>query len=399
MIYFAVLLYLLFCVIVYDVYEKKRHFRFHYIVLFFLLTLIAGLRWRLGLDTVNYMHSFVYDIRPLSDLSFEYIMDSEYQPFWVLLNTFCKSFGDFTLVQILVSTFFHIAIFRFFYRCCKKPFTALSIFYIYNYFYFSMEIMRESLAIACFLYGVMSLNKGSLIKYYMWAICAFMFHFFAVFLFLLPPILKRKISLSKLMSITFIMFFLYMTFKMVLFSHAVNIFLPNIGEKIIYYILSEEEGTNNWSIRGITFNLFPLLVMFIFLYLRRKRNFGDLFNLKESIWIGCILLYSIFLLLSLDMPVLMRFSNYFYMIIVILYSSWFYTIRFKQKSQVLFILCCFFFMISIRLYMLTKPEPTIVLDGSRMHIHNYIKYYPYTSVFNPKEPLERKIRHSYWGDR
>lgn len=399
MIYFAVFLYLLFCVIVYDVYEKKRHFWFHYIALFFLFTLIAGLRWRLGLDTVNYMHSFVYDIRPLSDLSLEYFMESEFQPFWVLLNTFCKSFGDFTLVQILVSTFFHMAIFHFFYRCCKKPFTALSVFYTYNYFYFSMEIMRESLAIACFLYGIMSLNKGSLIKYYIWSLCAFMFHFFAVFLFILPFILKRKMSLSKLVTITLVLLFFYMTFKEVLFVHVVNIVLPHIGEKLIAYVLSEDEGINTWNIRGVIFNLFPLLVIFYFFYLRKIKKIDDQFNLKESIWIGCLFLYSIFLILSLDMPVIMRFSNYFYMIIVILYSSLFYTIRFNQKSQVLFLSCCFFVMISLRLYTLTKPEPAIALDGSSVHIHSYIKYYPYTSIFNPKEPLERKVRHSYWGDR
>ena len=53
MIYFIVFAYLLICVIVYDVYEKKLYLKSHYIVLYLLFTLVAGLRWQLGMDTVN----------------------------------------------------------------------------------------------------------------------------------------------------------------------------------------------------------------------------------------------------------------------------------------------------------------------------------------------------------
>lgn len=58
-------MYLLICVILYDVYERKLHLRANYIVLYFLFTLIAGLRWRLGVDTVNYMNFFQYEINYL----------------------------------------------------------------------------------------------------------------------------------------------------------------------------------------------------------------------------------------------------------------------------------------------------------------------------------------------
>ena len=58
-------MYLLICVILYDVYERKLHLRANYIVLYFLFTLIAGLRWRLGVDTVNYMNFFQYEMPTL----------------------------------------------------------------------------------------------------------------------------------------------------------------------------------------------------------------------------------------------------------------------------------------------------------------------------------------------
>ena len=64
MIYLFIFMYLLICVILYDVYERKLHLRANYIVLYFLFTLIAGLRWRLGVDTVNYMNFFQYEMAP-----------------------------------------------------------------------------------------------------------------------------------------------------------------------------------------------------------------------------------------------------------------------------------------------------------------------------------------------
>ena len=91
MIYFIVFFYLLFCVIRYDVYEKQRYFKFHYIALFVLFSLIAGLRWRLGVDTVKYMNDFQYEMVSLTQLNLKYIIESRYQPFWVLLNAFCEA--------------------------------------------------------------------------------------------------------------------------------------------------------------------------------------------------------------------------------------------------------------------------------------------------------------------
>lgn len=69
MIYLFIFMYLLICVILYDVYERKLHLRANYIVLYFLFTLIAGLRWRLGVDTVNYMNFFQYEINYLLNTS------------------------------------------------------------------------------------------------------------------------------------------------------------------------------------------------------------------------------------------------------------------------------------------------------------------------------------------
>ena len=261
MIYFIVFFYLLFCVIRYDVYEKQRYFKFHYIALFVLFSLIAGLRWRLGVDTVKYMNDFQYEMVSLTQLNLKYIIESRYQPFWVLLNAFCKSFDSFVLLQLLVSAFFQSAIFYFLYHACKKPFTALIIYYMYNYLYFSMEIMRESLAIACFLYGILGLNKNAIAKYYIWATCAFMFHFFAAFLFLIPVLLSKCVPLKRKIIFAIATMLIYFVLKESILNYIINIAPSAISWKLANYLLTERYSSNLWRLTGLLYNLFPLLII------------------------------------------------------------------------------------------------------------------------------------------
>lgn len=397
MIYFIVFIYLLVCVIIYDVYESRSHSKINYIILFTLFTLIAGLRWRLGVDTVKYMTFFQYDMVSLSQLSVANIIESQFQPFWILLNAFCKSCDSFTLLQIFVSTFFHISVFYFLHKACTKPFTALTIYYLYNYFYFSMEIMRESLAVACFLFGIICLNKGNMTKYYIWATCAFLFHFFAIFLFFIPPIfLQKKIISIKRISIFFLLLVIWFFFKIQILMCIVNISPPFIKEHLIGYFIVDRYASNAWRITGFIYHLFPLLIISTFFYIHFCKKCKNLFKIKEHIWVGATLLYFLFLILSTDMAIILRFSNYMYFIISILYASCLYIIPFNKISKSIFILTCFVLMFSLRVYILARPER--IFADYKLKIHMYAEFYPYTSVFNKNEPLERKILHTYWGD-
>lgn len=397
MIYLFIFMYLLICVILYDVYERKLHLRANYIVLYFLFTLIAGLRWRLGVDTVNYMNFFQYEMPPLSQLSIEYITESRYQPFWLLLNAVCKGLGSFTLVQIFVSAFFHASVFCFLRKSCTKPFTVLTIYYLYSYFYFSMEIMRESLAISCFLFGVTCLNNGKVLKYYIWSLCAFMFHFFAIILFLFTLLTLMRYHLRIKIFVVILLLTVWLVFKIQILTCIIT-FVPSVvANKLVNYFFVDRYGSNMWRLTGFVYNLFPLLIVSIFFYLYFCVKCKVIFLLKENLWISCVLLYSLLLFLSIDMSILLRFSNYMYFIVAILYASCLYIINFNKVSHSIFILICFCLMFGLRIYMLARPER--VFDDYKLRIHGYAEFFPYTSVFDKDEPLERSILHSYWGDK
>lgn len=67
------------------------------------------------------------------------------------------------------------------------------------------------------------------------------------------------------------------------------------------------------------------------------------------------------------------------------------------KYHIVFYFNMFCLMFGLRIYMLARPER--VFDDYKLRIHGYAEFFPYTSVFDKDEPLERSILHSYWGDK
>ena len=260
-----------------------------------------------------------------------------------------------------------------------------------------MEIMRESLAVSCFLFGVMALDKGSLVKYYVWAFCAFMFHFFAIFLVFLPlcfSLLKREIPFGWCIMIVVSVFFAWINFKEVILLQAINLFPLNMSYKVLG-LISGSVGTNTWNINGLMYNMFPLFIIITYLFFNRRGICKDLFVMKKNVWLGCVLLYAAVGLLCLDMPILHRFSNYVYWMVIILYSSCIYAFRLNRRARAIFVSFCLLCMLGLRVYVLTRPDHWF--DGYHLHVHPYAAYYPYTSIFDKKETLERQLVHSYWG--
>ena len=92
MIYFFLYAYILVCALYHDVYGHKRYFRFNYGFLYILFVLVAGLRYRLGTDTVGYMNTFDHEVLPLGQMDFEYVFS---RPFRRKCSSFVPRFAFF----------------------------------------------------------------------------------------------------------------------------------------------------------------------------------------------------------------------------------------------------------------------------------------------------------------
>ena len=119
-----------------------------------LLILVAALRYRIGFDIINYMESFESPFYPrLSDFSFS--GDYGNDILWVFINAIGKSspWGFYT-VQFIQAAIVNIAVFWFIKRHSPKQFFAILLFFLFQWWNYCFEAMRESIAIAFYLFAL-----------------------------------------------------------------------------------------------------------------------------------------------------------------------------------------------------------------------------------------------------
>ena len=89
----------------YDVNGKTEYRDQWYNAVIVILILIAGLRFRLGEDTINYIYAFYHDTPELPDIDIDTFLSSDQPPLWILLNSIIKTLGGrFFVVQLIQAT-------------------------------------------------------------------------------------------------------------------------------------------------------------------------------------------------------------------------------------------------------------------------------------------------------
>ena len=187
MIYLLVFILLLIPVVKYDWLAKSGGENAWFLLNLVVLILLAGLRYRVGGDTLMYMS--MYDEWPaLDELKYFDFEEAEYQPLWYVFVAICKSIsGEFVFFQLVHATVVLSAFFYSFRKYCPRYyFTAILIFYIGYYFYFSMEVMREVLCIAMMLLATTWLINKKWILYYAVCVFACYIHYSALIMFFFP---------------------------------------------------------------------------------------------------------------------------------------------------------------------------------------------------------------------
>ena len=153
-------------------------------MLFLYLTLMIGLRYGLGGDTLNYMGDYQWRV-PLGEWR-PSIFD-QFQPGYVFLCALGKTISpEFYVFQIIHVLVLNTLLFIFIYKNTRSPFLPFLFVYLTSYIYFTTEILRESLAVMVFLFNYKNLSSGKWIKYFLGVFLSCMFHVSAVVLFAVP---------------------------------------------------------------------------------------------------------------------------------------------------------------------------------------------------------------------
>lgn len=374
MIYFIVLFVLLMFAFNYDVLNNSIGKKRAYFILCLILIMLAGFRYRVGGDTLNYMlaHNFMTDLLNIN--LFDQIDGVRAEIGWRFLSSLAKLFGeDFYWLQFIQSTIANVAVFIFFKRYSENYFSAILLYYISFYLYLNFEILRESIAISIFLvFGIKHLLDKRFIAYYITVAVMMLFHTSAVFLFLLPLLIKFSSNNYNYLFICTITYLLGVFLSPFFYSFLKLGGLSFFSNKFDTYL--EYSFTTYGKI--MAYFLYVLIPLLVHKYAKRYDN-------KFSIFlVVCAILGSLTSLFT----ILFRFVNYFTPILI-LEITLLFTIILRNKRDRLRLQHSFFFLAFVFLFTNAK---IITVVNQEKDIKWYSRWYPYYTIFENKEDPDRE---------
>lgn len=385
MIYWVILILILIGIYVYDIKRESKNKIVYYYFIFLLLSFLAGFSYRLGTDTISYMSEYQQYESSLSAIKFDTffsIVDTDRMPLWKLVNIIFRifhcEFWTFHLFHALIINSAVCYIFRKYTNC---SYWALLLYFVIPFTYFNFEILRESLAIAIFLYSVPYLLNKHYIKYYIGIILAFGFHISASVLFLVPfafIIPKNRFGVCLFLSLCMSILFFSQYFTQTLLL-LLNVDL--YAEKALGYFSSERYATSKLSV-SFLFNIFFYIGLPYLLFIKFRKiqnNTSELFHL--------VALYTLIYAATLIVPIFYRINNYFVVFFLIYLSE---LANIGKLNKMLSINMSNFisrFLLLLFLYIKFSLYWEPIASTS---YPSYLRYYPYASIFDKTTDIERE---------
>ncbi|WP_162628230.1 EpsG family protein [Arcticibacterium luteifluviistationis] len=342
-----------------------------------ILVLFAGLRYRVGVDTLNYiaLHDYMPEWREILNPE-NVLLNREFG--WIVLSSIAKILGDdFIYVQLIVAFIVNISVFYFMYKYAILKFTAILIYFVVFYPYLNFEIMRESVAISIFLVlGIKYIKNKQWVKYVLIVFLCVAFHTSAIFL-LLIPILKsavRALHKSNFLVFNTILFFISLILAPIFIKYLLSLPFGNIiAHKLEFYSEYEFSLLGNIS-AYIVYVLFPLVLSF---FVSSKG-----YNNKEM-----LIVYSMVGTLVALFSIFFRLLNYLTPFLILALAEVIYRVLINKDNAyrfgkaVLFIL----FILIFFNYKLFIPAE------KGYPIRWYAHWFPYYSVFNQQIDPDREF--------
>lgn len=386
MLYLLVGFYLLYLVLKYDLEDLPGpRGNFHYFFSGLILFLIAALRYRMAPDTVWYMTYFDSEVEPLSRLSYLGLVEARYQPLWTILASFCKSVGNYYVLQFAVAGISISCFLIFISKACRNRFTALFFFYLLCFFYFSMEVLRESLAVGFFLLCVLAYNERRYFRAVSLWVLAALFHQYAVFLglalFLAADVLRPKMKV--VLMVGFVGFLLAVGNPMDFFYRS----LLSVGfTDLLTY---DVQADLTWS--GYLYNVLRGIPC---LYVMIKYRNDDIkgMNLRKSMVFTMCGIYLVLIVIRITvLPFADRFTNYFIFFPIVLVASVVYTEIRRLALAAIPTTCAMFVLVGV-FYVVTLLAP-----HAEYNVPTYKRYYPYATFFSEEVDEDREYITRYEG--
>lgn len=328
---------------------------YYSILVFFIL--FAGLRWRLGIDTPNYINDFYYDIPTIGKLTKD-DLNFGAKPLWIIINSAVKTLnGRYYIVQLIESAFVNILILNYFKRHSRYVFTCIFFYYVMLYLSLSFTVMKAAMSIVVCLYANDFILQKKWVKGFMLYLISALFHPQAILIMLTPFLLFLKLNKFSvlLFGLLYVLGFSVQTFlgdSLVFFDFDEDIYdkMENVASLDRY----SSRATNfNYAIVNILpYCFYPILSLFAL-----KRFKPETTSLKYEPF---VMIYLCFIVLEINVYIAYRFAMYYTVYFILMLSETFVEFasfgrESKYKTKVflksLFIVLPFLFLLGYRGYL------------------------------------------------
>lgn len=373
MIYNVIFVLLLCLSYYYDFHSHKsgRNMWYYSILVFFIL--FAGLRWRLGIDTPNYIYHFYHDIPTIGKLT-EDDLNLGAKPLWILINSAVKTLnGRYFVVQLIESTFVNVLILNYFRRHSRYVFTCIFFYYVLLYFGLSFAVMKAAMSIVVCLYANDFILQKKWVKGYMLYFISALFHPQAILIMLTPFLLFLKLNKKSVMlfGLLFVLGFSVQAFlgdNLALFG-----FDEDIYDKVENVATLDKYSSRTSNFNYAIVNILPYFFYALLSLFALKKFKPNAITLKYEPF---VMIYLCFIVLEMNVYIVYRFAMYYSVYFILMLSEVFVEFAcFGRKSKN---------RTKVFIKSLLIVLPFIILLGYRSYKKAWL-YNPYSSV------IEREI--------
>lgn len=402
MVYVFPIILCLFLIYHYDYLQHSRGRMGWYLFLLIYCILVAGLRYRIGGDTVQYMITYM----SYPDLSEYWSYDFDKTRFgraYLFLNAIARSISNnFVVMQFILAIILNTVIFRFFYRNTTNIFTTVLLYLLLCYLNLNTEVLRESMAIACFLLSWEYFHRHKWFPYYLLCILAILFHPSSAFMLILPLFLlkffKKFFSFSWLSVVLACGLFVLGVYITSRFFDVIRLIgIATLDNYADIYAETDYANAKHYNILGILVSLiikigYPLFIGYL---LQQKFKFSS--NPNRAKYMGALMVllfvYCYINVLTSSLIILYRFCNYFILFFILAFSDvLFHTIKLSHKKYTPSFLVCMILVIALVFPAINEMfKPSGISNTAPIH-----RYYPYYSIIEPRLDPEREKIHKYY---
>lgn len=383
-VYFIVIFIIVVCALVYDLNGAVKDREKWINIVLILLILLAGFRYHIGTDSIYYENQFgTYPT--IFSLKLKDFAQLDFAPFYVIFNSLLRTItSDFIIVQLVVSILINWSVVSFVKKHLGTEFifTFLLFYFCTLYYSLNCETLRESIAISIFLRSIDYYKEKNWRNYYICVIIAFLFHYGAFLLFVLPLINYVKINKKNVVSyfVVFVGLILLIPYLNVaeFLKSLLGLFDPI--SQYSSYIVNEQTG------HLVTFSAILnrlILPVFFLYYQTRNKNSEKWSSLSFMLMAYMITVW----ITTLTIDIFYRYNVYFGVIYYSFYAATVVDIarKYFRKSVI-----CFIILLVPFSYGAYNNWTQVYVNETWSDLKRIDLINPYTSVFNKENVYDRE---------